>query len=81
MSRKTDTLSTAPSKGGGRLVSIQTLVAEYELSEFFWREKIASGELPAYRLSDKPGSAIRIKRSDVEALMRPVIPAEITAAR
>lgn len=65
----------------GEFASIQTLAAEYELSEFFWREKIATGELPAYRLSDKPGSAIRIKRADVDALLRPVIPAEITASR
>ncbi|MCH9729529.1 MAG: excisionase family DNA-binding protein [Actinomycetia bacterium] len=50
-------------------------------SVFTIRELIARGELPAYRLSDKPGSAIRVKISDVDALMRPVIPVVIAAAR
>ena len=50
-------------------------------SVFTIRDLIARGELPAYRLSDRPGSAIRVKISDVDALMRPVIPVEIAAAR
>lgn len=50
-------------------------------SVFTFREKIASGELPAYRLSDKPGSAIRVKVADVDAMMKPVIPAEIYTDR
>jgi excisionase family DNA binding protein len=38
--------------------------AEYaDCSVFTIREKVDSGELPAYRLSDKPGSSIRIKRA------------------
>ena len=48
---------------------------------FTFREKNASGELPAYRLSDKPGSAIRVKVADVDAMMKPLIPAEIYADR
>jgi excisionase family DNA binding protein len=46
-----------------------------------FREKIASGELPAYRLSDKPGSAIRVKLADVDALLKPVIPESVYAGR
>lgn len=41
------------------------------------RDKVATGELRAYRISDKPGSAIRVKVADVDALMKPVIPAEV----
>jgi hypothetical protein len=47
------------------------------LSVFTFREKIARGELAAYRLSDKPGCAIRAKIADVDALMKPVLPAEV----
>ena len=51
------------------------------LSVFTIRELIAKGELPAYRLSDKPGSAIRVKISDVDALMKPVVPEAVTVSR
>ncbi|MBS9532080.1 helix-turn-helix domain-containing protein [Mycobacterium sp. M1] len=50
-------------------------------SVFTLREKVASGELPAYRISDKPGSRIKVKLSDIDALMKPVIPAEIAASK
>lgn len=45
------------------------------------RDKVASGELPAYRASDKPGAAYLFKLSDLDALMKPVVPASISAAR
>ncbi len=38
------------------------------------RDLIDRGELPAYRVSERPGSAIRIRVSDVIALLQPVIP-------
>lgn len=50
-------------------------------SVFSLRDKIASGELPAYRISDKPRSAIRVKISDVDALFKPLIPTEVQASR
>lgn len=43
------------------------------------RSKINSGELPAYRLTDRPGSRIRVRRADVDALFTPVIPTEVYA--
>ena len=49
------------------------------LSHHTLRAKVASGELPAYRASNKPGSVYLFKISDLDALMRPVIPAEIAA--
>ncbi|MBI3213143.1 MAG: excisionase family DNA-binding protein [Mycobacterium sp.] len=50
-------------------------------SVFTFREKIASGELPAYRISEKPGSSYRVRTRDVDALMKPVIPEVIYADR
>lgn len=61
--------------------SLRSAAARTGYSVFTFREKIASGELPAYRISDKPGSAMRVKVVDVNALLRPVIPVEIQAAR
>ncbi|WP_253866840.1 excisionase family DNA-binding protein [Mycobacterium asiaticum] len=51
------------------------------LSRHTLRAKVASGELPAYRVSDKPGSAYLFKFSDLDALMKPVVPVEIQASR
>lgn len=62
-------------------ISLQDAAVRTGFSVFSLREKVASGELPAYRMSDKPGSAIRVKVADVDALFKPVIPAEIEAAR
>lgn len=61
--------------------SLRSAAARTGYSVFTFREKIASGELAAYRLSDKPGSAMRVKVADVNALLKPVIPPEIQAAR
>ncbi len=62
-------------------ISLQDAATRTGFSVFTFREKIASGELPAYRLSNKPGSAIRVKVADVDAMMKPLIPAEIYADR
>lgn len=61
--------------------SIKHAAERTDFSVFTIREKIERGELRAYRLNDKPGSAIRVKVAEVNALMKPVIPAEIQAAR
>ncbi|WP_460355817.1 excisionase family DNA-binding protein [Mycobacterium sp. ZZG] len=61
--------------------SLRSAAARTGFSVFTFRELVASGELTGYRLSDKPGSAIRVKRSDVDAMMKPVIPAAISASR
>ena len=42
-------------------------------------EKIDSGELTAYRFSDKPGSALRVLVDDVYAALQPVIPEAVMA--
>lgn len=54
--------------------SLQHAAARTGFSVFTFRELVSSGKLPAYRLSDKPGSAIRVRRADVDALFKPVIP-------
>lgn len=51
------------------------------LSRFTIYDKVASGELPAYRASDKPGAVLLFKLSDLDALMKPVVPAAIAASR
>lgn len=62
-------------------ITLQEAAARTGFSVFTFRGLINEGRLPGYRLNDKPGSAIRVKRSDVAALMKPVIPAEIYADR
>ncbi len=46
-----------------------------------FRDLVNSGRLAAFRLSDKPGSAIRVRRADVDALMRPLLPETVRGAR
>lgn len=61
--------------------SLKTVAARTDTSIWTWREKVANGELRAYRFSDKPGAAIRVRRADVDALFKPVIPDAIEASR
>jgi excisionase family DNA binding protein len=62
-------------------ITLQDAAARTGFSVFTLREQIASGELPAYRLNDKPGSAIRVRITDVDAMLKPVIPAAMYAHR
>jgi hypothetical protein len=48
---------------------------------FTLRDKVNSGDLPAYRMSGKPGAQMRVKIADVDALLEPVIPPAIYAER
>ena len=57
--------------------TLQHASARIDLSVWALRDRIARGELPAYRTSDKPGAAIRVRCADVDAMMRPVIPAKV----
>ncbi|GAA4290892.1 excisionase family DNA-binding protein [Mycobacterium paraffinicum] len=61
--------------------SLKGASARTGISVWTLREKIASGELRAYRFSDKPGAAIRVRRNDVDALFKPVIPDAVYADR
>lgn len=61
--------------------SLKTAAARTEISIWTLRDKVASGELRAFRFSDKPGSAIRVRRADVDALMKPLLPKAIYADR
>lgn len=61
--------------------SLRDAAARIGFSVDTLRDKVASGELRAYRLSDKPGCAIRVRRADVDAMMRPVIPESVYAGR
>lgn len=61
--------------------SLKHAAERTDYSVFTLREKVDSGELRAYRISDKPGAAIRVRVADVNALLRPVIPIEVYADR
>lgn len=37
--------------------------------------KITSGELPAYRITDSPNASLRVRIRDIDAMMKPVVPA------
>lgn len=72
---------SARSTATPHFISLQDAAVRTGFSVFSLRDKIASGELPAYRISDKPRSAIRVKISDVDALFKPLIPTEVQASR
>lgn len=74
MSHKTTTTTA-------EFISLRDAATRTSFSVFTFRDLVNEGKLPAYRISDKPGSAIRVRVSDVDALMKPVIPAEIAASR
>lgn len=42
-------------------------------------EMVEDGRLPAYRFTDKPGSAIRVQVDDVYAMLQPLIPEAVMA--
>ena len=60
--------------------SIQSAATRKGYSIDTIRTAISEGRLVAYRISPKPGSAIRVKIADVDALMTPLIPAEVYGA-
>ena len=62
-------------------ITLKDAAARIGFSAWSIRVLVNQGKLPGYRISDKPGSTIRVKVSDVNALMNPVIPAEIAASR
>ncbi len=61
--------------------SLQSAAGRTGYSVFHFRELIADGKLPAYRINDKPGSTIRVRVADVDALFVPFVPAEVYADR
>ncbi len=76
MSAKKSNSTTMP-----EFISLKDAATRTGFSVFTLREKVNSGELPAYRLSGKPGGQMRVKIIDVDALLEPVIPPSIYAER
>lgn len=66
---------TTPPAANTQWESIKSASARTGFSEWTLRQEINTGRLPAYRLSTKPGSRIRLKVADVDALLHPVLPA------
>ena len=69
---------TTPPAANTQWESIKSASERTGFSEWTLRQEINTGRLPAYRLSTKPGSRIRLKVADVDALLHPVLPAAIT---
>lgn len=49
----------------GEILTVQEVAQFLKVSQTTVREKCNSGELPCLRISDKPGSAIRVEVSDL----------------
>lgn len=69
---------TTPPAANTQWESIKSASERTGFSAWTLRQEINTGRLPAYRLSTKPGSRIRLKVADVDALLHPVLPAAIT---
>lgn len=54
--------------------SPQSAAARTGYSIYAIRQQIIEGRLPAYRLNDKPGSSLRVRVADVDALLTPYLP-------
>lgn len=52
------------------VLSVQQAADRLGVTHYTIRDRIADGQLPAYRLGAAPGAAIRIKISDVDALLQ-----------
>ncbi len=75
--RKNSAISTttAPVSGvAGRepWVSLSIAAEYFGVSEKTLRRGIAAGDYPARRMSARPGSAIKVKLSEIEATMYPM---------
>lgn len=57
---------------GDRFVSLRAAGERVGLSRWSIQRRVRDGLLPAYRTG--PNSALRVKVSDVDALLKPVVP-------
>ena len=62
-----------------RFVGLSELVNYSGYSRGYLRRLIDNGDLPAYRMAGKRGAELRVKLSDLDALMQPVIPPKVYA--
>lgn len=63
-------MPTSPSPAASdAFVTIGQAAAEYQCSTRTIRRRIATGDLPAFRLGSR---SIRIRRADLDRLLRPV---------
>jgi excisionase family DNA binding protein len=69
-------MPTTATESGYEWITLHTACVDYQVGYSTLRGWIASGKLPAFRLAD--GNRLRLRRSDIEALLQPVIPREAT---
>ncbi len=53
------------------VLTAREAAAELGVSLATVRRRVADGSLPAYRLGNRPGAAVRIRRADLDALLVP----------
>lgn len=65
-------MATATTDQPYEFLKLSQVVQEFNLGYSSLRAWIDSGRLPAFRVAD--GNRLRVRRSDVEALLKPVVP-------
>lgn len=68
---------TTPPAAGTQWETIAQAVERTGFADATIRDLIAEGRLPAYRLSNRPRARIRLKVTDVDALLQPYIPPQV----
>jgi excisionase family DNA binding protein len=76
MAKKSISTQTIPA-----FISLRDAATRTGFSVETLRDRVYSGDLPAYRLNGKPGGEMRVKIADVDALLEPVIPPAVYAER
>lgn len=62
-------------------LSLQDASTRTGYSVYTLRAKINSGELPAFRMSGKPGAEMRVRIADLDGLLHPHTPSAVYAER
>ena len=60
--------------GSDRYVGLNELVQYSGYSKSYLRRAIDNGDLPAFQMAGRRGAELRVRLSDLDALMQPVIP-------
>ncbi len=66
-------MTTTPTACADRLIGLREAGEILGISKWTVRERVRAGVLPGYRTG--PGSTIKVRESDVVALLTPVAPA------
>ena len=62
-----------------QLLTVSEVARELRVSERTVRKRVASGQLPAWKLGPEPNAPVRIHSNAVRLLLRPVCPEEVAS--